>query len=150
MRPARRPRSAAPCRAFFKVESVEAVATSVYSVPLTKGEIAAFAVETNRIADEGDEVARGLFERAASELGLQLAAVVEQTGLTGSFPIGLIGSNYKAGPVLLDPLAARGAPLRARGAPGDRAGGAGGGQPDPRRAGPAAGPTRSRRRRSPT
>ncbi len=90
---------------FFKVESVEAVATSVYSVPLTKGEIAAFAVEANRIADEGDEVARGLFERAAHELGLQLAAVVAQTGLKGSFPIGLIGSNYKAGPVLLDPLA---------------------------------------------
>lgn len=44
---------------FFGVESVEALASFVYSKPLTKGEIAAFATETAKLATQGDEVARG-------------------------------------------------------------------------------------------
>jgi len=90
--------------AFFGAGSVEAVASSVYSKPLTKGEIAAFAAETARLAGEGDAVARGLYARGAAELGVQIAAVVGQTGLTGSFPVGLIGSAFKAGEVFVEPL----------------------------------------------
>ena len=33
--------------------------------------------------------------------------MIEQTGLEGSFPIGLIGSTYKAGDIYLEPLRAR-------------------------------------------
>ena len=91
---------------FFGVQSVEALATLVYSKPLAKGEIAAFAVETARVAHAGDAVARGLYERAAVELGRQVAAVIEQTGLTGEFPVGLIGSAFKAGSIFVEPLAA--------------------------------------------
>jgi glucosamine kinase len=91
---------------FFDVPSVEALATLVYSKPLTKGEIAAFAIETARVAHAGDAVARGLYELAASELGRQVAAVIAQTGLTGEFPVGLIGSAFKAGPLFVEPLAA--------------------------------------------
>jgi N-acetylglucosamine kinase-like BadF-type ATPase len=90
--------------AFFGAGSVEALASSVYSKPLTKGEIAALAAETARLAGEGDAVARGLYERGAAELGVQIAAVVGQTGLTGSFPVGLIGSAFKAGEVFVEPL----------------------------------------------
>ncbi len=91
---------------FFGVQSVEALATLVYSKPLTKGEIAAFAVETARAAHAGDAVARGLYGRAAAELGKQVAAVVEQTGLAGEFPVGLIGSAFKAGALFVEPLTA--------------------------------------------
>jgi N-acetylglucosamine kinase-like BadF-type ATPase len=118
--------------AFFGEPSVEAVAARVYSKPLTKGEIAAFAVETGRLAAQGDEVARELYERGAAELGEQIAAVIRQTGLDGGsaggaqaggaqaggaqaggaqaggppgFPVGLIGSAFKAGPVFVQPLA---------------------------------------------
>jgi glucosamine kinase len=91
---------------FFGVQSVEALATLVYSKPLAKGEIAAFAVETARVAHAGDAVARGLYERAAVELGRQVVAVIEQTGLTGEFPVGLIGSAFKAGALFVEPLAA--------------------------------------------
>jgi glucosamine kinase len=91
---------------FFGVQSVEALATLVYSKPLTKGEIAAFAVETARVAQAGDAVACGLYERAALELSRQVGAVVEQTGLAGEFPIGLIGSVFKAGALFVEPLAA--------------------------------------------
>lgn len=90
---------------FFGVASVEALATLVYSEPLTKGEIAAFAIETARVAHGGDAVARALYERAAAELGRQVAAVVEQTGLSGDFPVGLIGSAFKAGALFVEPLA---------------------------------------------
>ncbi len=45
---------------FFGVESVEALAALVYSKPLAKGEIAAFAIETaRRAAHAGDGVAVG-------------------------------------------------------------------------------------------
>jgi N-acetylglucosamine kinase-like BadF-type ATPase len=90
---------------FFDVDSVEALATLVYSKPLSKGEIAAFAIEAARVAHEGDEVARGLYARAAAELGKQVAAVIEQTGLEGEFPVGLIGSAFKAGALFVEPLA---------------------------------------------
>jgi N-acetylglucosamine kinase-like BadF-type ATPase len=93
--------------AFFDCAAVEAVASLVYSKPLTKAEISAFAVECARVAAEGDAVAAELFARGATLLGDQVAAVIAQTGLEGSFPIGLIGSTYKAGEIYLDPLRAR-------------------------------------------
>ena len=97
-------------QAFFNAPSVEALAAQVYSRPLTKGEIAAFATETNRLADAGDAVARELYERGARELGMQIAAVIRETGLgsiaegPASFPVGLIGSAFKAGAVFVEPL----------------------------------------------
>ena len=43
--------------AFFDVADIEALVTLVYAKPLTKGEIAGLAVQTGKLADEGDEVA---------------------------------------------------------------------------------------------
>ena len=91
---------------FFGAASVETLAASVYGKPLTKGEIAAFAVETAALAQRGDEVARALYQEGARELARQIAAVIRQTQLDGEFPVGLIGSAYKAGPIFVDPLAA--------------------------------------------
>jgi glucosamine kinase len=89
---------------FFGARSVEALAARVYGKPLTKSEIAAFAIETATLAERGDRVARALYEAGAHELGEQIAAVIRQTGLDGKFPVGLIGSAYKAGPVFVEPL----------------------------------------------
>jgi glucosamine kinase len=93
---------------FFDVSSVEALAALVYSKPLTKGEIAAFAVRTCALAEAGDAVARGLYERGAHELAAQIAAVARHVGLdqTDAFPLGLIGSVFKAGALFVDPLVA--------------------------------------------
>ncbi|MBA3809822.1 MAG: ATPase [Solirubrobacterales bacterium] len=94
--------------AFFEVESVEALAGFVYSKPLTKGEIAAFAVVTAKLAEQGDAVAHELFRRGAAELAQQITAVIQRTGLVGGaaepFPIGLIGSAFKAGAIFVEPL----------------------------------------------
>jgi glucosamine kinase len=91
---------------FFDVPSVEALAALVYSKPLAKGEIAAFAVEMARMAQAGDPVARELYMRAAEEIAKRIAAVVEQTGLVGEFPVGLIGSAFKVGELFVRPLTA--------------------------------------------
>jgi len=96
---------------FFEVADVQALAVRVYSKPLSKSEIAAFATETGRLAEQGDAVARECYERGARLLAEQIAAVIRQTGLTtGSaggaraFPVGLIGSAFKAGAVFVEPL----------------------------------------------
>ena len=89
---------------FFRAPSIEVLAASIYTTPLTKGELSAFAVETARLAHEGDVVARELFARAAGHLGDQIRAVIVNTGLMGSFPVGLIGSAFRAGEVFVSPL----------------------------------------------
>jgi N-acetylglucosamine kinase-like BadF-type ATPase len=89
----------------FYDAGIEALATTVYSKPLTKSEIAAFTVEAAKLAEQGDAVAREIFADGASRLGKQIAAVIAETALEGAFPVGLIGSTFKAGPVFLEPLA---------------------------------------------
>jgi glucosamine kinase len=89
---------------FFDAPSVEALAARVYSQPLSKSEIAAFAIETAKLAEGGDAVACELYERGAHLLSAQIAAVIRRTGLVGSFPVGLIGSAFKAGAVFVEPL----------------------------------------------
>jgi glucosamine kinase len=90
--------------AFFGLETVEQLAAHVYTKPLTKGEISALAVETAKLAQAGDAVARELYVRGARELGRQIGAVIEQTALQGSFPVGLIGGAFNAGAVFVEPL----------------------------------------------
>jgi N-acetylglucosamine kinase-like BadF-type ATPase len=76
---------------------------------LTKGEIAAFATETQHLAERGDAVARELYRLAARELGEQIAAVIRRTGLSSqravAFPVGLIGGGFKAGALFVEPIA---------------------------------------------
>jgi N-acetylglucosamine kinase-like BadF-type ATPase len=93
---------------FFGAPSVEAVASLAYSKPLSKSEVAAFTVETCRLAEQGDTVARELYRRGAELLAGQVAVVARETGLVrvDSFPLGLIGSVFKAGPLFAEPLAA--------------------------------------------
>ncbi len=92
-------------REFFGAPSVEGVAALVYSKPLGKGDIAAFGAQAARIAEEGDAVAVDLYRRGAGELAREIVAVIDHTGLEGRFPVGLIGSAFKAGAVFVSPLA---------------------------------------------
>lgn len=89
---------------FFGAPSVEALAPLLYTKPLSKSEIAAFAIETARIAEQGDAVARALYEDGAARLSGQIVAVIRQTELSGAFPVGLIGSAFKAGEIFVGPL----------------------------------------------
>jgi N-acetylglucosamine kinase-like BadF-type ATPase len=89
---------------FFGVATLEELASLVYSKPLTKGELAAFAIETSIFAEQGDAVALELYQRGAASLAAQAHAVIDATRLDGHFPVGLIGSAFKAGPVFVEPL----------------------------------------------
>lgn len=93
---------------FFGAPSVEALAAHVYSKPLTKADIAAFARVAGTLAERGERDACELYARAARELGTQIAAVIRETGLAESsaesFPVGLIGSAFHAGEVFVGPL----------------------------------------------
>ena len=89
---------------FFGARNVEALAPLLYTKPLSKSEIAAFAIETARIAEQGDAVARALYEDGAARLAGQIAAVIRHTELSGAFPVGLIGSAFKAGDIFVGPL----------------------------------------------
>jgi glucosamine kinase len=92
---------------FFETSSLEELAPRFYDErTMTKGRIAEFAVRVAQVALAGDAAARELYERGARELAVQIAAVIDQTGLRGSFPVGLIGGAFKAGSVYVDPLAA--------------------------------------------
>jgi N-acetylglucosamine kinase-like BadF-type ATPase len=95
-------------QSFFGVPSPEALAAQVYSKPLTKAEIAAFARVAGTLAERGERDALALYERAARELGAQIAAVIRETGLgddpAARFPVGLIGSAFHAGEVFVGPL----------------------------------------------
>jgi hypothetical protein len=54
-------------------------------------------------------VARDLCSRGAHELAAQIAVVIDRTGLAHArepFPVGLIGSVFRAGPVFIEPLVA--------------------------------------------
>jgi glucosamine kinase len=88
----------------FRVSSPEELAALVYEKPLTKGEIAALARCTADAASREDDVALHLFDRAARDLSSQILAVVTQTGLTGAFRVGLIGSAFDAGKIFTGPL----------------------------------------------
>lgn len=88
----------------FEVEDVDGLVSLVYGKPLSKSEIAAFAIETGRLAEQQDAVAERLYRDAAAELAAQVSAVIRNTGLGGSFPVGLIGSAFKAGQVFVEPL----------------------------------------------
>ncbi|HEY2719608.1 MAG TPA: BadF/BadG/BcrA/BcrD ATPase family protein [Solirubrobacteraceae bacterium] len=94
--------------AFFDVPRVEDVASLVYAKPLTKGEIAAFTVEACKVAEQGDAVARELYRQGAEQLATQIVEVAKETGLmhAPAFPLGLIGSVFKAGDLFVEPLAA--------------------------------------------
>jgi glucosamine kinase len=89
---------------FFEVDSIEELASLVYSKPLTKGEIAALAVKTGEAAIAGDQVAVDLYGQAAIDLAEQIHSVLRNTDLEGSFPIGLVGSAFRAGEVFISPL----------------------------------------------
>ncbi len=92
---------------FFGLDSLEELAGLVYSKPLTKGEIAAFAKATGKAAAAGDPVAIDLYKTAADDLAAHVDAVMRKTDLAGRFQIGLVGSAFRAGPVFVDPLIER-------------------------------------------
>jgi N-acetylglucosamine kinase-like BadF-type ATPase len=64
-------------------------------------------VRTGEAAAAGDPVAVDLYREAAGDLADHVRAVLRNTGLAGTFPIGLVGSAFRAGEVFIEPLLER-------------------------------------------
>ena len=85
--------------------SVEALATLVYSKPLVQGRDRRVRDRDGARRAAGERVARGLYTRAAEELGKADRCGRRADRPDGRFPVGLIGSAFKAGELFVGPLA---------------------------------------------
>jgi glucosamine kinase len=93
------------CVRFYSLRAIEEMQNVFYSKPFTKGEVAAFTRDIAAEAHAGDEVARSLFERAATDLAAQVRAPVRWLDLDANgaeFVIAMIGSVFVRGPLLRD------------------------------------------------
>jgi N-acetylglucosamine kinase-like BadF-type ATPase len=85
----------------YRLHAIEELPSLFYGKPLTKADVAAFTPRVAAAAEDGDEVAKDLFEQGGRELAVQVRAVVTALEL-GAEPltIGLIGSVFQAGPLI--------------------------------------------------
>ena len=88
---------------FYGLRHIEDIKPVIYR-DFDKARIAAFAVQVQEAADEGDDVAAGIYREAAVALGEQISAVHAALDFGGPAEVTLIGSNFRAGEIFLGPL----------------------------------------------
>ncbi len=85
----------------YSLDAIEDLPTPFYGKPLTKDEVARFAIRVERAADGGDEMAAGLFEQAGRDLAVQVRAVVDSLELGSEpFVIAEVGSVLHGSAIL--------------------------------------------------
>jgi N-acetylglucosamine kinase-like BadF-type ATPase len=90
---------------YFRASNVENLISAIYAPQMDNSRIAGFAKLVVETAQEGDKVAAGILEDAGEELGTAAAAVIRSLGLTRKkVPIGCVGSVFKAGELLTQPM----------------------------------------------
>ena len=90
---------------YFRASNVENLIGAIYSPNMDNSRIAGFAKEVVETALEGDKIAIQIIEDAGRELGTAVVAVIRKLKLQkSSFPIGCVGSVFKAGTLLTDPM----------------------------------------------
>jgi N-acetylglucosamine kinase-like BadF-type ATPase len=88
---------------FYGLRHIEDIKPVIYR-DFDKARIAAFAAQVGKCADEGDDVAAGIYRQAAVALADQISAVYAALDFGGPAEVTLIGSNFRAGEVFLGPL----------------------------------------------
>ena len=89
----------------YELDAIEDLPTVFYGKPLTKDEVARFAIRVEHAATGGDVMAAGLFERAGSDLAVQIRAVAHSLGLGAEpFVVALVGSVLHGSAILRDRL----------------------------------------------
>ena len=88
---------------FYGLQHIEDIKPVIYR-DFDKARISAFAVQVQEAADEGDDVAAGIYRQAAVALAEQISAVYAALDFGGPAEVTLIGSNFRAGEVFLGPL----------------------------------------------
>jgi N-acetylglucosamine kinase-like BadF-type ATPase len=90
---------------YFRAGRLEDLSVAIYAPQVDNARIAGFAKFVSQAAHEGDEVAIELLAEAGRELGIAAIAVVEKLKLQRrKFPIGKVGSVFKAEDLITKPL----------------------------------------------
>lgn len=90
---------------YFRASGPENLIVAIYSPQIDNSRIAGFARLVVETALEGDETAIAIMKDAGRELGLAASAVITKLKLENSkVPIGCVGSVFKAGQLLTEPL----------------------------------------------
>lgn len=90
---------------YFRASNVENLIGAIYAPQMDNSRIAGFARLVVETAQDGDKVAIEILRDAGHELGIAAAAVLKKLGLEKrKVPIGCVGSVFKAGDLLTDPM----------------------------------------------
>jgi len=91
---------------FYELGKIEDIMPVIYR-EFDKAHIAAFAQQVAEAARDGDELAAGIFRRAAAGLATQIEVIHRVLGFGGPAEVTLIGSAFQAGEVFTGPLRER-------------------------------------------
>jgi N-acetylglucosamine kinase-like BadF-type ATPase len=90
---------------YFRAGRLEDLSVAIYAPQVDNARIAGFAKFVVQAASENDEVAMEVIAEAGRELGIAAVAVIEKLKLKNrKFPIGKVGSIFKAGDLITKPL----------------------------------------------
>ncbi len=90
---------------YFRASSPENLLIAIYAPQMDNKRIAGFARLVAETARTGDKVAADILSEAGTELGSAVSAVIEKLSLKRKkFPIGLVGSIFRAGSLITDSL----------------------------------------------
>lgn len=90
---------------YFRASTTDNLLGAIYAPQIDNSRIAGFAKNVVETAKEGDKIALELIENAGIELGSAATAVIRKLGLQRArFPVGCVGSVFKAGEILTKPM----------------------------------------------
>ncbi len=90
---------------YFRASNVENLIGAIYAPQMDNSRIAGFARYVTETANDGDNTAIEILQDAGRELGTAAVAVIRKLGIEKtSFPVGCVGSVFKAGDLLTDAM----------------------------------------------
>jgi N-acetylglucosamine kinase-like BadF-type ATPase len=90
---------------YFRAGRLEDLSVAIYAPQVDNARIAGFAKYVSIAAAEGDKTAKEILDEAGRELGAAAVAVIKKLKLERrTFPIGKVGSVFKAGEFITGPL----------------------------------------------
>ena len=93
---------------YFRTSSPDDLIIAIYSPQTDNAKIAGFARYVVEAAKEGDEIAKEIIREAGLELGIAATAVIKNLKLQRkTFPVGYVGSIFRAGDLILQTLIER-------------------------------------------
>lgn len=90
---------------YFRASTTDNLLGAIYAPQIDNSRIAGFAKFVVETAKDGDKIALELIDNAGLELGSAATAVIRKLGLQRTkFPVGCVGSVFKAGEILTKPM----------------------------------------------